>query len=67
MTKTASMTPSLNAALDNHVGLLSSLTVTDVVFTTDSMSGTVHLISLITNTIKFLKAVGDLYKAFLVF
>ena len=42
--KTASMAPSLNVALDNHVGSLPSSTM-DVVCTADSMAGTVHLIS----------------------
>ena len=42
--KTASMAPSLNVALDNHVGSLPSSTM-DVACTADSMAGIVHLIS----------------------
>ena len=36
----------------------------NVVYATDAMSGTVSIISPLTNTVKFLKAVGDLYRGF---
>ena len=36
----------------------------NVVYATDAMSGTVLMISPLTNTIRFLKAIGDLHKAF---
>jgi len=36
----------------------------NVVYPTDAMSGTVNVISPLNNTVKFLKAVGDLYKGF---
>ena len=42
--KTASMAPSLNVALDNHVGSLPSSTM-DVVCLADSVAGTVYMIS----------------------
>ena len=58
------MAPSLNVALDNHVGSLPSSTEMDVVCTADSMAGTVHLISPAHN--EYYQVVGDLYKAFLV-
>ncbi|CAB3990306.1 Hypothetical predicted protein [Paramuricea clavata] len=35
-----------------------------VVYVTDAMSGTVHIISCLENTVKFLQAIGGLYKSF---
>ena len=40
------------------------LKLPNVVYATDAMSGTVSIISPLTNTVKFLKAVGDLYRGF---
>ena len=36
----------------------------NVVYAMDAMSGTVRIISPLTNTVKFLKVVGDLYRGF---
>ena len=53
----------IDAALENHVGSMSSSTI-NAVYTTDSISENVYLISTKTNTTKFLKLAGDLYKVF---
>ena len=60
--KAALMDLSLCTASDNPVGL--GVKFDNVVYLTDSMSGAVHVISQVTNTATFLKAIGDLYKAF---
>lgn len=38
--------------------------IDNVVYATDAMSGTVIIISSLSNTVKFLEAVGDLYRGF---